>query len=111
MSSPPARRLGSPGLSSSYGWTRTRRLFLSAVTVAEIEDGIAKLRREGATRKSEDLKDWFETVLHLYGDRVLRVRYARRHGSPAPCRTGRADRAKHREWPTSSSRRRHNTTD
>ena len=45
-------------------------LFLSAVTVAEIEDGIAKLRREGATRKSEDLKDWFETVLHLYGDRV-----------------------------------------
>ena len=46
-------------------------LFLSAVTVAEIEDGIAKLRREGATRKSEDLKDWFETVLHLYGDRVL----------------------------------------
>jgi predicted nucleic acid-binding protein len=46
-------------------------LFLSAVTVAEIEDGIAKLRREGATRKSEDLKDWFETVLHLHGDRVL----------------------------------------
>ena len=46
-------------------------LFLSAVTVAEIEDGIAKLRREGATRKSDDLKDWFETVLHLYGDRVL----------------------------------------
>ena len=46
-------------------------LFLSAVTVAEIEDGIAKLRRERATRKNEDLKDWFETVLHLYGDRVL----------------------------------------
>jgi predicted nucleic acid-binding protein len=46
-------------------------LFLSAVTVAEIEDGIAKLRREGATRKSEDLAAWLETVLHLYGDRVL----------------------------------------
>ena len=46
-------------------------LFLSAVTVAEIEDGIAKLRREGATRKSTDLAAWLEAVLHLYGDRIL----------------------------------------
>jgi predicted nucleic acid-binding protein len=46
-------------------------LFLSAVTVAEIEDGIAKLRREGATRNSAGLSAWLETVLHLYGDRVL----------------------------------------
>jgi predicted nucleic acid-binding protein len=46
-------------------------LFLSAVTVAEIEDGIAKLRREGAARKSADLTAWLETVLHLYGDRIL----------------------------------------
>jgi predicted nucleic acid-binding protein len=46
-------------------------LFLSAVTVAEIEDGIAKSRREGASRKSSDLTAWLETVLHLYGDRVL----------------------------------------
>jgi toxin FitB len=46
-------------------------LFLSVVTVAEIEDGIAKSRREGATRKSADLAAWLETVLHLYGDRVL----------------------------------------
>jgi predicted nucleic acid-binding protein len=50
---------------------RTNSLFLSAVTVAEIEDGIAKLRREGARRKSADLSVWLETVLHLYGDRVL----------------------------------------
>jgi toxin FitB len=46
-------------------------LFLSAVTVAEIEGGISKLQREGATHKSEDLAAWLETVLHLYGDRVL----------------------------------------
>jgi predicted nucleic acid-binding protein len=44
---------------------------MSAVTVAEIEDGIAKLRREGAKRKSADLTAWLDTVLHLYGDRVL----------------------------------------
>jgi toxin FitB len=55
------------------GWmdTHSASLFLSAVTVAEIEDGIAKLRREGATRKSADLAAWLETVLHLYADRVL----------------------------------------
>jgi predicted nucleic acid-binding protein len=46
-------------------------LFLSVVTVAEIEDGIAKARREGATRKSVDPWAWLATVLHLYGDRVL----------------------------------------
>jgi toxin FitB len=46
-------------------------LFLSVVTVAEIEDGIAKSRREGAKRKSADLASWLETVLHLYGDRIL----------------------------------------
>jgi predicted nucleic acid-binding protein len=46
-------------------------LFLSAITVAEIADGIAKARREGASRKAADLSGWLQTVLHLYGDRVL----------------------------------------
>jgi toxin FitB len=46
-------------------------LFLSVVTVAEIEDGIAKSWREGAKRKSADLASWLETVLHLYGNRIL----------------------------------------
>ncbi|OKO76354.1 twitching motility protein PilT [Bradyrhizobium sp. NAS80.1] len=46
-------------------------LFLSVVTIAEIEDGIAKLRREKATRRSKDLAQWLDAVLHLYGDRIL----------------------------------------
>jgi predicted nucleic acid-binding protein len=46
-------------------------LFLSVVTVAEIEDGIAKARREGASRKAERLDAWLETVLHLYSARIL----------------------------------------
>ena len=46
-------------------------LFLSVVTITEIEDGIAKLRRERATRRSRDLAQWLEAVLHLYGDRIL----------------------------------------
>ena len=47
------------------------RLFLSTVTVAEISDGIAKLRRIGSVSRADDLHDWLETVLHLYGSRVL----------------------------------------
>lgn len=46
-------------------------LFLSAITVAEIADGIAKSKREGAGRKASDLSAWLQTTLHLYGDRVL----------------------------------------
>jgi predicted nucleic acid-binding protein len=55
------------------GWmdSHSHDLFLSAVTIAEIADGIAKARREGAKRKASDLSAWLRTVLHLYGDRVL----------------------------------------
>ena len=51
--------------------THSANLFLSVVTIAEIEDGIAKVKREGATRKSRDLSAWLETVLHLYAARIV----------------------------------------
>jgi predicted nucleic acid-binding protein len=51
--------------------SHSSELFLSAVTVAEIADGIAKAKREGAKRKASNLSAWLQTVLHLYGDRVL----------------------------------------
>lgn len=46
-------------------------LFVSAVTIAEIASGIAKVKREGERRKASALSSWLETLLHLYGDRVL----------------------------------------
>ncbi len=46
-------------------------LYVSAVTMTEIEDGIAKARRERATRKAADRTAWLETLLHLYGNRIL----------------------------------------
>ncbi len=57
-----------PGLRSN-----PRTLYLSVVTVAEIESGIAKAGREGAARKAERLAGWLESVLHLYGERILPV--------------------------------------
>lgn len=50
---------------------RTDRLFLSAVTVAEIEAGIVFAARREARRKAAVLSDWLDSVLGLYGDRVL----------------------------------------
>ena len=47
------------------------QLYMSAVTIAEIEDGIAKVRREDATRKAADLDGWLETLRHLYGQRIF----------------------------------------
>ena len=46
-------------------------LYLSVVTAAEIHDGIAKAKREGASRKARDLKAWWDAVEHLYGKRIL----------------------------------------
>ena len=51
--------------------TRSHALFLSAVTVAEISDGIAKLKRSGSASRAAGLGDWLELMLHLYGERVL----------------------------------------
>jgi predicted nucleic acid-binding protein len=49
----------------------TDRLYLSAVTVMEIEDGIAKAERMGALQKAALLEAWFETLMHLYSDRII----------------------------------------
>ena len=49
------------------------KLYLSVITIAEIEDGIAKSRRQGAYRKAERLAEWLETLLHLYAARVLPI--------------------------------------
>jgi toxin FitB len=46
-------------------------LFVSAITIAEITAGIARAKCPGAQRKSADLAEWLQAVLHLYGDRVL----------------------------------------
>lgn len=48
-------------------------LYLSVITVAEVERGIARCLRTGAHAKAGRLTRWLETVLHLYASRVLSV--------------------------------------
>jgi predicted nucleic acid-binding protein len=50
---------------------RTEALHLSTISVAEIEAGIAKLRRTGANRRADHLREWFDRILDDYADRVL----------------------------------------
>jgi len=46
-------------------------LYLSTITVAEIEAGIAKLRRTGSASRAGMLNEWFERILTFYADRML----------------------------------------
>ena len=61
------------GAAELVAWmdSKSPSLFLSAVTIAEVTEGIAKARRTGAGRKVSQLSAWLQTVLHLYGERIL----------------------------------------
>lgn len=56
-------------------WIREREnaLFLSAVTIAEIEQGISKLNRAGRIERAERLAAWLDELLRNFGGRVLAV--------------------------------------
>lgn len=47
------------------------QLFLSVVTAAEVQAGIAKAEREGAGAKARALAAWWQAVEHFYGEKVL----------------------------------------
>lgn len=47
------------------------RVFLSVVTIHEIEKGIANLDRKGATAKAAGLKDWLSGLLATFDDKIL----------------------------------------
>jgi predicted nucleic acid-binding protein len=42
-----------------------------AISVAEIEAGIAELRRTGSVRRADNLDQWFDRILDDYADRLL----------------------------------------
>ncbi len=48
-------------------------LFLSAITLMELEAGILKLRREGKSGRADELKTLAMAIVREFGDRVLAV--------------------------------------
>lgn len=49
------------------------RLFLSIVSAAEIRAGIVKVEREGAISKARWLAEWWDSIEHLYAEKLLPV--------------------------------------
>ncbi len=66
----PTKAAPAPGL-ADWMERNSAHLFLSAITVAEVAGGIAKARREGASRRADRLAAWLATLLQLYSARIL----------------------------------------
>jgi predicted nucleic acid-binding protein len=47
------------------------RLYLSTVTLAEIREGICKLRRKGASTRADALEAWLMSLRELFADHIL----------------------------------------
>ena len=68
-----ARNAATSDSAAFRAWVREHgeELFLSAITLAEIQAGISRLERKGATRRAADLSRWLSAVLELYQSRTL----------------------------------------
>ena len=60
-----------PAHTAAWFRARTEALYLSTISAAEIEGGIAKLRRTGSGRRADNLRHWFDRILDGYADRLL----------------------------------------
>lgn len=73
---------GRPSPNEAFArWVRERNdaLYLSAVTISEIEQGICKLRRAGGGERAAALAQWLDALIDNGGSRIL----------PVDARTGR----------------------
>ena len=61
--------------SDAEAWLRARdgELRLSTITVAEIEQGICKLRRAGGAERAARLTEWLDRLLETFDDRLIHV--------------------------------------
>lgn len=67
----PAKRQVGPDAFSAWVREHGDRLYISTVTIAEIEAGIVRADRIGATAKAERLRRWLAAIEHFYAGRIL----------------------------------------
>ena len=83
--------VGASGRAAAFrAWVRGHddRLFLSVITLAEIQAGISRLERKGAAKRAAELSHWLSAILELYQSKTLPL------ASDAALETGRMlDRA------------------
>ena len=74
LAPPTALRNAATSDSAAFrAWVREHgeELFLSAITLAEIQAGVSQLERKGAARRVADLSHWLSAILELYEFRTL----------------------------------------
>jgi predicted nucleic acid-binding protein len=67
----PGRRPDLPEGAADKLRAHVSRLYLSTITLAEIRQGICKLRRNHSTAKADAIEEWMLGFRAAYGDRVL----------------------------------------
>jgi predicted nucleic acid-binding protein len=67
----PAKREVGPEAFATWVREHSERLYISTITIAEIEAGIARADRIGAAAKAEKLRRWLAALEHFYAERIL----------------------------------------
>ena len=67
----PGREAFVPTSLSQWLQAHHKELFLPAIAIAEIAQGIGKLRRAGGAERAERLDRWLNGLLATYSDRIL----------------------------------------
>ncbi len=67
----PGREVHLPDGFAAWLHARADRLFVPSIAVAELEQGICKLRRGGGEERTARLDRWLDGLIAGYGERVL----------------------------------------
>jgi hypothetical protein len=67
----PGRESFVPTPFSEWLQTHHQQLYLPCVAIAEMAQGIGKLRRAGGVERAERLDHWLDGLLNVYADRIL----------------------------------------
>ena len=67
----PGREAFVPGALADWLQAHHKALFLPSIAIAEMAQGIAKLRRAGGAERADRLDRWLDGLLSTYADRIL----------------------------------------
>lgn len=67
----PGREAFVPSPLAKWLQTHYTRLYLPSIAVAELAQGIGKLRRAGGMERADRLDRWLDGLLSTYADRIL----------------------------------------
>lgn len=69
----PGREQHLPSGFAPWLQARSSKLFIPSVAIAELTQGICKLRRAGGVARAERLANWLDGLVDGYGDHILPV--------------------------------------